>query len=66
MLQRDKFMDDGNRIHADLQVYLLAKITELSHIAARQAVAHEVHQIVKEEVKKYLSQFMLVIAQPND
>lgn len=53
-------------LHTDLQAYLLAKISEVTALQVHQAISNEVREIVKEEVKSYLSRFMLVIAQPND
>lgn len=53
-------------IHNDLKTFLTAKVDELTALHVHQTISKEIHNIVKEEVKSYLSRFMFVIAQPND
>jgi len=53
-------------INSDLATYLLAKIKEVVPIAFHDSMTSEVREIIKDEVKNYLSRFMLVIAQPHD
>jgi hypothetical protein len=54
------------KLHSDLQNYLLAKIQEVTELTVRRQISQDIREIVKEEVKNYLSRFMLVLAQPND
>jgi hypothetical protein len=53
-------------INDDLARYLTAKIREVVPLVVHDAMSTEVRDIVRDEVKSYLSRFMLVIAQPND
>lgn len=49
-----------------LKTYMLGKINEVTPIVVHNAYENEIREIVREEVKNYLSRFMLVIPQQND
>lgn len=49
-----------NLISADLSIYLIAKMEELSHLAVVKAMRFEIKTLVRDEIKRQLAESLTV------